>query len=165
MQKGVWALVLWMLVGYGQAVCPAWPQARAEQEIERLGQRITEWNNAYWQQGSSTVSDEVYDQLAARLAYWQRCFASETPARFALPSLRGDIRHPVAHTGVRKLANQADVARWMRGQSSLWVQPKVDGVAVTLVYRQGRLTQAISRGNGLTGEDWTARDLADPLRS
>jgi DNA ligase (NAD+) len=68
----------------------------------------------------------------------------------------------VAHTGVRKLANQADVARWMRGQSGLWVQPKVDGVAVTLVYRQGRLTQAISRGNGLAGEDWTARVLQIP---
>lgn len=27
MQNGVWALVLWMLVGYGQAACPAWPQA------------------------------------------------------------------------------------------------------------------------------------------
>lgn len=89
MQKGVWALVLWMLVGYGQAACPAWPQAKAEQEMERLGQRITEWNNAYWQQGSSTVSDEVYDQLAARLAYWQRCFTGETPAHSALPPLRG----------------------------------------------------------------------------
>jgi NAD-dependent DNA ligase len=76
--------------------------------------------------------------------------------------LPGEARHPVAHTGVRKLANQADVARWMRGQSGLWVQPKVDGVAVTLVYRQGRLTQAISRGNGLAGEDWTARVLQIP---
>jgi hypothetical protein len=32
MQNGVWALVLWMLVGYGQAACPAWPQAKAERE-------------------------------------------------------------------------------------------------------------------------------------
>ena len=162
MQNGVWALVLWVLVGYGQAACPAWPQARAEQEIERLGQQITEWGNAYWQQGSSTVSDEVYDQLAARLAFWQRCFTEETPAHGAPPPLRGDTRHPVAHTGVRKLADQSAVVRWMRGQSDLWVQPKVDGVAVTLVYRQGRLTQAISRGNGLTGEDWTARVLQIP---
>lgn len=50
----------------------------------------------------------------------------------------------------------------MRGQSGLWVQPKVDGVAVTLVYRQGRLVQAISRGNGLAGEDWTAVVLQIP---
>ena len=162
MQKGVWALVLWMLVGYGQAACPAWPQARADREIERLSQQITEWKNAYWQLGSSTVSDEVYDQLAERLAYWRRCFTGEAPAHDASPPLKGEARHPVAHTGVRKLANQADVARWMRGQSGLWVQPKVDGVAVTLVYRQGRLTQAISRGNGLAGEDWTARVLQIP---
>ena len=162
MQKGVWALVLWMLVGYGQAACPEWPQARADREIERLSQQITEWKNAYWQQGSSTVSDEVYDQLAERLAYWRRCFTGEAPAHDASPPLKGEARHPVAHTGVRKLANQADVARWMRGQSGLWVQPKVDGVAVTLVYRQGRLTQAISRGNGLAGEDWTARVLQIP---
>lgn len=39
----------------------------------------------------------------------------------------------------------------------VWVQPKVDGVAVTLVYRDGKLNQAISRGNGLKGEDWTQR--------
>ena len=162
MQNGVWALVLWMLVGYGQAACPAWPQARADREIERLSQQITEWKNAYWQQGSSTVSDEVYDQLAERLAYWRRCFTGEAPAHDASPPLKGEARHPVAHTGVRKPANQADVARWMRGQSGLWVQPKVDGVAVTLVYRQGRLTQAISRGNGLAGEDWTARVLQIP---
>lgn len=162
MQNGVWALVLWMLVGYGQAACPAWPQARADREIERLSQQITEWKNAYWQQGSSTVSDEVYDQLAERLAYWRRCFTGEAPVHDASPPLKGEARHPVAHTGVRKLANQTDVARWMRGQSGMWVQPKVDGVAVTLVYRQGRLTQAISRGNGLAGEDWTARVLQIP---
>lgn len=48
----------------------------------------------------------------------------------------------------------------MRGQSGLWVQPKVDGVAVTLVYRQGRLVQAISRGMvwpEKTGRPWFYR--------
>jgi len=159
MHKGIWALVLWMLVGYGQAACPTWSQTRAEQEIKRLSQQMNEWKNAYWHQGKSVVSDEVYDQLAARLSYWQRCFVSETPAHDELSPLKGDTRHPVAHTGVRKLADEASVARWMRGKTDLWVQPKVDGVAVTLVYRQGRLTQAISRGNGLAGEDWTARVL------
>ena len=131
MQNGVWALVLWMLVGDGQAACPAWPQARADREIERLSQQITEWKNAYWQQGSSTVSDEVYDQLAERLAYWRRCFTGEAPAHDASPPLKGEARHPVAHTGVRKLANQTDVAldarsirhvgtaesRWRRGHA------------------------------------------------
>lgn len=43
----------------------------------------------------------------------------------------------MAHTGVRKLADEDSVARWMKNKSDLWIQPKVDGVAVTLVYRGG----------------------------
>lgn len=50
----------------------------------------------------------------------------------------------------------------MRVRSDLWVQPKVDGVAVTLVYRNGNLVRAISRGNGLKGEDWTQKILQIP---
>ncbi len=45
----------------------------------------------------------------------------------------------------------------MRDKTDLWVQPKVDGVAVTLVYRGGRFIRAISRGDGLAGEDWTTK--------
>lgn len=45
----------------------------------------------------------------------------------------------------------------MREHNNLWVQPKVDGVAVTLKYQQGKLAQAISRGDGLKGEDWTQK--------
>lgn len=50
----------------------------------------------------------------------------------------------------------------MHARSDLWVQPKVDGVAVTLVYRNGNLIRAISRGNGLKGEDWTQKVLQIP---
>jgi DNA ligase (NAD+) len=42
------------------------------------------------------------------------------------------------------------------------VQPKVDGVAVTLQYRGGRLQRAISRGDGRSGQDWTAQVRALP---
>ena len=49
-----------------------------------------------------------------------------------------------------------------RAQRSLELQPKVDGVAVTLVYRNGNLVRAISRGNGLKGEDWTQKVLQIP---
>ncbi len=45
----------------------------------------------------------------------------------------------------------------MRERSDLWSAAKVDGVAVTTVYRDGKLNKAISRGNGLKGEDWTQK--------
>ncbi|HAL9155551.1 TPA: NAD-dependent DNA ligase LigB [Escherichia coli] len=138
------------------AVCPAWSPARAQEEISRLQQQIKQWDDDYWKEGKSEVEDGVYDQLSARLTQWQRCFGNET-RDVMMPPLNGAVIHPVAHTGVRKMADKIALSLWMRERSDLWVQPKVDGVAVTLVYRDGKLNKAISRGNGLKGEDWTQK--------
>ena len=138
------------------AVCPAWSPARAQEEISRLQQQIKQWDDDYWKEGKSEVEDGVYDQLSARLTQWQRCFGNE-PRDVMIPPLNGAVMHPVAHTGVRKMADKNALSLWMRERSDLWVQPKVDGVAVTLVYRDGKLNKAISRGNGLKGEDWTQK--------
>ena len=138
------------------AVCPAWSPARAQEEISRLQQQIKQWDDDYWKEGKSEVEDGVYDQLSARLTQWQRCFGSE-PRDVMKPPLNGAVMHPVAHTGVRKMVDKNALSLWMRERSDLWVQPKVDGVAVTLVYRDGKLNKAISRGNGLKGEDWTQK--------
>ena len=138
------------------AVCPAWSPARAQEEISRLQQQIKQWDDDYWKEGKSEVEDGVYDQLSARLTQWQRCFGSE-PRDVMMPPLNGAVMHPVAHTGVRKMVDKNALSLWMRERSDLWGQPKVDGVAVTLVYRDGKLNKAISRGNGLKGEDWTQK--------
>ena len=138
------------------AVCPAWSPARAQEEISRLQQQIKQWDDDYWKEGKSEVEDGIYDQLSARLTQWQRCFGNET-RDVMMPPLNGAVIHPVAHTGVRKMADKIALSLWMRERSDLWVQPKVDGVAVTLVYRDGKLNKAISRGNGLKGEDWTQK--------
>ncbi|WP_276398661.1 NAD-dependent DNA ligase LigB [Escherichia coli] len=138
------------------AVCPAWSPARAQEEISRLQQQIKQWDDDYWKEGKSEVEDGVYDQLSARLTQWQRCFGNE-PRDVMMPPLNGAVMHPVAHTGVRKMVDKNALSLWMRERSDLWVQPKVDGVAVTLVYRDGKLNKAISRGNGLKGEDWTQK--------
>ncbi|HBM9500563.1 TPA: NAD-dependent DNA ligase LigB [Escherichia coli] len=138
------------------AVCPAWSPARAQEEISRLQQQIKQWDDDYWKEGKSEVEDGVYDQLSARLTQWQRCFGSE-PRDVMMPPLNGAVMHPVAHTGVRKMVDKNALSLWMRERSDLWVQPKVDGVAVTLVYRDEKLNKAISRGNGLKGEDWTQK--------
>lgn len=125
-------MLLWC--GYGAAVCPVWSQAKAGKEIASLSAQIKRWDEAYWKQGVSEVNDEVYDQLNGRLAQWQRCFGHDLSEN-TLPALTGSVKHPVAHTGVHKAASKEALGQWMRGQKNLWMQPKVDGVAVTLVYR------------------------------
>lgn len=144
--------VAWSVCSY--ATCPTWTPARAEQEITQLEKQITQWNEDYWLQGASAVSDDVYDNLNTQLANWRRCFGQDA-VRDSPAVASGTVRHPVAHTGVDKLRNKPALQTWMAGKTSLWAQPKVDGVAVTLVYRHGKLEQVISRGNGLVGEDWT----------
>ncbi|KGT95399.1 NAD-dependent DNA ligase LigB [Erwinia typographi] len=145
-----------------QASCPVWAPATARQEMLALEKQLSEWDDAYYRQGTSLVPDERYDALALKYQAWQRCFNPGNSLRQPELAQGGKILHPVAHVGVKKLANKASLARWMAGKSDLWVQPKVDGVAVTLHYQHGKLVQVISRGNGLLGEDWTekARPIA-----
>ncbi|MGY4636269.1 NAD-dependent DNA ligase LigB [Pseudomonas sp. TE24901] len=136
----------------------AWAEAcpdDAQSQLDSLARQISQWDDSYHRLGQSPVSDELYDQARGRLAQWRQCFPQTQPDN-PLASSRGTVRHPVAHTGLDKLLDEAAVADWLSARQNVWIQPKVDGVAVTLVYRQGRLSQLISRGDGLLGQDWSA---------
>ncbi|BCX70973.1 NAD-dependent DNA ligase LigB [Pseudomonas izuensis] len=135
--------------------CPDWPSQRASNEINALQKQIDLWDDSYHGLGKSLVADELYDQSSARLAQWRQCFNQIAPTD-PLRTARGTIAHPIAHTGLDKLHDDQAVEHWLRDRTDVWVQPKVDGVAVTLIYRNGLLTQAISRGDGSQGQDWTA---------
>lgn len=140
------------------ADCPAWPSDHAQQEISSLRQQIADWDRSYHRDATSIVADEVYDQAREQLQAWQACFSDShtaEPAAAALTSARGSLELPFSQMGLRKLSATA-LQQWMSERDDLWVQPKVDGVAVTLVYEQGQLQQMISRGDGLLGHDWMA---------
>ncbi|MDD0845201.1 NAD-dependent DNA ligase LigB [Pseudomonas sp. Gutcm_11s] len=140
------------------APCPDWPATRAHEEIAALEQRIAEWDLAYHAQGRALVDDDIYDQSRSRLTQWRACFPQAANHDDAtLRGANGPLIHPAPQTGLAKLRDEAAVRTWMSGREDLWIQPKVDGVAVTLVYRDGNLQQAISRGDGRSGQDWTAR--------
>ncbi|MEY2168460.1 MULTISPECIES: NAD-dependent DNA ligase LigB [unclassified Rhodanobacter] len=155
-------LLLLVMSGAGlvhAADCPDWSPEQARRELAALHDRLDGWNHAYRVDGHSSVSDAVYDQAEQQLATWSRCFPEQAPAPLAhLGDAGGRVGSPVAQTGLAKLPDAAAVEAWMRarGNRDLWVQPKADGVAVTLLYEHGRLRQAVSRGDGLHGSDWTA---------
>lgn len=157
--KGIALAFIVVLLGTATTVsasCPAWSALRTQKEIESLAKRLAILDDAYYQQGKSLVSDAVYDNLQATLSAWQRCVKPEKkedePVRMGAA---GRFSHPVVHTGLKKLPDKRAVALWAKGRQGLWVQPKIDGVAITLVYQQGRLVKMLSRGDGVKGEDWT----------
>lgn len=157
-------LLMVLLVGF--LPCWAWAEdcpGDARSQIDTLARQVSQWDDAYHRQGQSPVSDELYDQAHRRLAQWRKCAHQPTPKpENPLASSRGALRHPVAHTGLEKLLDASEVGDWLSTRQDVWIQPKVDGVAVTLVYRQGQLHQVISRGDGLLGHDWSvsARKIA-----
>ncbi|WP_407293118.1 NAD-dependent DNA ligase LigB [Stutzerimonas zhaodongensis] len=155
--KALSALTLCVLSTLTFAGCPDWPDGRAATEIETLAAQVARWDDAYHRSGQSLVDDEVYDQTRQRLEQWQACFSAATRTTSdPLASSGGPVAHPIVQTGLAKLGSLEDVRSWLEPRTDVWVQPKVDGVAVTLLYRHGALVQAVSRGNGSHGQDWTA---------
>lgn len=140
------------------AECPDWPEERLTRESQALAEHIEYWNIAYHQDGVALIDDALYDQAVERLATWQRCLGN-TPDHQPLPRVTGSsgtLDHPVAQRGLNKTDDDG-VRRFTSRREDLWIQPKVDGVAVTLRYEGGELVEAVSRGDGERGQDWTAR--------
>ncbi|MBK5531656.1 NAD-dependent DNA ligase LigB [Pseudomonas sp. TH08] len=147
-------LHLLCLTGYASQ-CPDWTPTQAQREITALQNQINQWDNAYHREGRSLIADELYDQSLAQLNEWRACFKLSSPTD-PLRTASGSIAHPIAHTGLDKIHKAEAVETWLRERKDVWIQPKIDGVAVTLIYRKGVLQQAISRGDGVSGQDWTA---------
>lgn len=143
--------------------CPGWTPAQATTEINTLQTRLAGWDDRYHRLGESPIPDEIYDQSRLQLQQWQQCFPGSPGLQPSpLATAGGPIKHPVPHTGVDKLADAAAVRAWLKSRDGVWAQPKIDGVAVTIEYRAGRLHQVLSRGDGSLGHDWTrpARSIA-----
>ncbi len=154
-----WAGWLLMAAATATGDCPAWTPDQARRELGALDRQLQAWDLAYHRDGVSPIDDTLYDQARMRYAHWRGCFPQQAPIDAnPLQGTRGTLRHPVMQTGLAKLPDADALAAWMRarGDTDLWMQPKIDGVAVTLLYVDGELRQAISRGDGERGEDWSA---------
>ena len=140
-------------------------------EIEELRKRINQHSYAYYVMDNPTVSDYEYDLLFRRLLeleekYPQFITAQSPTQRIgAIPSNSFEkITHP---TPMLSLANafsnnelilfdqrvknilQIDTVQYV-------VEHKIDGLAINLIYENGKLVKAATRGDGSIGEDVTA---------
>jgi DNA ligase (NAD+) len=152
------------------ATCPELSADSARQSMKELGDEIRYHDHLYYKELHPIISDEEYDRLLAELVRLETCFpaltAPDSPTRKVGGGL--DVRAPkVAHAQpMLSLESSADAeaveallrrAEKASDGASLLVQPKVDGLPVELVYEEGRLISAATRGDGLAGEEVTAR--------
>jgi DNA ligase (NAD+) len=144
---------------------------RVREEIERLRREIEKHNYHYYVLDRPLISDAEYDELFRRLRELEARhpeFASpDSPTqKVGAPPLEkfGTVRHTIPMLSLNNATTPDEVRefderirRFLRISAPIEyaVEPKVDGVAVELVYEDGRLVQGSTRGDGVVGEDVT----------
>ncbi|MEZ2391298.1 NAD-dependent DNA ligase LigA [bacterium RCC_150] len=151
------------------------PAESVREEYDNLADLVRKHRFAYYQEDAPTISDAEFDALYRRLeelealhpelvsndsptqevggevsaaftavAHLQRMYSLEDV--FSLDELKAWVRK--AEASVEKLGTKASQVAWL-------TELKIDGLAVNLLYRDGKLVRAATRGDGTTGEDIT----------
>ena len=125
--------------------------------IKRLASEVAQHDERYFHQHAPGISDNEYDALVDRLKQWEACFRSVQINKSSVGSHRAKIPHRAVMGSLKKVSTIAEVNHFLQALqgSEVLVQPKIDGVAVELVYRHGQLVQATTRGDGQNGVDIT----------
>jgi DNA ligase (NAD+) len=153
-----------------------------QQEIQDLRRQIRYHDRKYYVEAQPEISDTQYDRLMQRLKQLEAAHPELiTPDS---PTQRiGDqpvehleqVAHRVPMLSIENTYNVDELREFGRrterlldGEAVEWVvELKIDGVAIALIYEDGRLVRALTRGNGVLGDDIThnARTVSDvPLR-
>src|SRR5213082_2709969 len=145
-------------------------EAEARARIETLRRDITEHNRRYYEEAAPIISDREYDQLYKELADLETQFPElvrpDSPTqRVGGKPLQAfaQIQHRVPMLSLDNTYSEEEVANFYKRITRLLpdekipvvIEPKVDGVAVSVMYEKGRLKYAATRGDGLVGDDIT----------
>ena len=145
-------------------------EAQAEAQIEELRSQIREHDRRYYEEAAPTISDREYDRLYKELAELEAKFpelvSSDSPTqRVGGKPLQAfsQVRHQVPMLSLDNTYSEDEVANFYKRIAKLLpeeripvvIEPKVDGVAVSVMYENGKLKYAATRGDGLVGDDIT----------
>jgi DNA ligase (NAD+) len=134
-----------------------------QNNIEELRSRILKAKHAYYYSGEPIMSDAEYDALEDQL----RQIAPDDPVLALVGSpvpadtILTKARHSIPMGSQSKVNSEAEFLAWVlkADGSAIHASLKGDGASAAAYYQQGRLVQAISRGDGTIGEDITANAM------
>mgnify|MGYP004508543885 CR=1 FL=1 len=154
---------------------------QAAAELQRLAADIGRHNRLYHTEDAPEIADAEYDALVRRNAAIEAAFPdlvrADSPARQvgAAPAAHlAKVRHARPMLSLDNAFSDEEVAEFVARVRrflkladaepvALTAEPKIDGLSCSLRYVDGRLVQALTRGDGSTGEDVTenVRTIAD----
>lgn len=133
-----------------------------DNRIEALRAEIKRLNDLYYNKGESDVTDDVYDSLKRQL----RDLEGDTTDPLSPLNLVGapsdggfdKVRHLSPMLSLKNAYNEEELTDWVMGLGVsvlAELQYKFDGASLNLIYRNGKLSTAVTRGDGTEGDDVT----------
>lgn len=142
---------------------------QAEQRIRELSALLEQYNYEYYVQDDPSVDDLTYDKLMHELADLEQAFpdllSPQSPTQRVGGNASNDfakVAHTVQMQSLQDVFSYEQVGSFVTRcreefpEVQFSVEPKIDGLSVSLEYRDGKLTLGSTRGDGFTGEDVTA---------
>ena len=166
-----------LLALFSSAGTAAEPPLDARGQISALRSEIARQDDIYHRQSTAEIPDATYDRLRRDLEELERRYPDAARAVPPLAAIGDDRtgrfatrRHEIPLLSLAKAYSSAElqafhvrvVAALGRDDFDYVVEPKLDGLAVSLTYENGRLMRAVTRGNGIEGEDITANVATIP---
>src|SRR5437868_4660905 len=145
-------------------------EAEARARVEMLRRDITAHNRRYYEEAAPTVSDREYDRLYKELVDLETQFPELVTPDSPTQRVGGkplqafaQIQHRVPMLSLDNTYSEEEVANFYKRIMRLLpeekipvvIEPKVDGVAVSVMYENGKLKYAATRGDGSVGDDIT----------
>ena len=148
--------------------------ADAAKEIESLRVKIRRANYEYYILDNPTLTDDEYDALMKRLIALETKFpeliTEDSPTQRVGAPLQGDfpeVEHLIPMLSLQDVRSEGELLDWEnRVRRHLHLpeetvieyicEPKIDGLAISLTYENGKFVTGATRGDGLRGEDITA---------
>lgn len=143
--------------------------------IEELRAQLEYHNNKYYNEDSPEISDFEYDMLLRELEQLEdkhpELKSDSSPTAHvggSASSQFAPVEHTVAMQSLGDVFSYEELADFVakieekigKGRAVFSVEPKIDGLSVSIEYRSGKLVRGSTRGNGTVGEDITANILA-----
>lgn len=139
-------------------------------EIERLRQKINQWNYEYYALDNPSVSDAVFDKAMQELIQLEKQYPQYKTKDSPTVRVGGyvsdkfeKIKHPKPMMSLDNVFDKQELHHWLSDLDktldtrnlAFSVEPKIDGLSIALIYEHGKLVRAVTRGDGKVGEDVT----------
>ena len=134
------------------------------ERMKELVELLNGASKAYYQQDKEIMSDKDYDALYDELLALEAetgIVLSDSPTQkvgYTVLSNLTKVEHPSPMLSLDKTKETSRLEEFLGTQTGL-LSYKMDGLTVVLTYRDGELKQALTRGNGIIGEDITHNAL------